>query len=138
MARKNDTKGKGKEPESSSKRRRGEVIESSSEEEAEQMQEDASSEEETQGTEDSLAFHYAGVEEVYTEQIVQWMFTLRKIDGDNPPVNTILQSTANGKVMDLSFNVIERLANFDSGPDPVRPYEYVAERRLTYNIVDDP
>ncbi|KAI3828509.1 hypothetical protein L1987_02610 [Smallanthus sonchifolius] len=89
------------------------------------------------GWEESLAFHYDGIDDVYGEAILEWMATLQRIEGDNPPQTTILRGTVNGKQADLSFQTIDKIAHFDSGAENNEPYEYVSDDKLKAHVIQE-
>jgi hypothetical protein len=58
------------------------------------------------------------------DEIIEWMATLRREDGNNPPRTMRLVGTVDNNDYELSFETMRQVANFDSLPD--HQYEYPA------------
>ncbi|KAK1430662.1 hypothetical protein QVD17_13565 [Tagetes erecta] len=79
----------------------------------------------------ALTFNNDDKEEVYLDEIIQWMTTLKKEDGSNPPFTTKLTGLVGKKKITLSFDELDKITNFDSGAVyPTREYEYLSAARV--------
>ncbi|KAJ0616911.1 hypothetical protein HanRHA438_Chr02g0094091 [Helianthus annuus] len=63
--------------------------------------------------------------DIYVNNIMEWLSTLKKNDGNNPPKTVSLTGIVNGKMATLCLTTLRQLAKFDSKPDNF--YKYVNE-----------
>ncbi|MFS7987704.1 hypothetical protein Hanom_Chr11g01026011 [Helianthus anomalus] len=66
-----------------------------------------------------LAFKGNPSREVYVKSVVEWMSTLTKDDGSNPPRTTTLNGKVNNKPITLSPVTLRQLSKFNSKADNV-------------------
>ncbi|KAM0051816.1 hypothetical protein Hdeb2414_s0007g00240961 [Helianthus debilis subsp. tardiflorus] len=72
--------------------------------------------------------------QIYLDEIITWMATLRKVLGKKPPTTTKLIGTVGETENELSFNALDKIADFDSGAtNPKRPYEYLSTEVIACN-----
>jgi hypothetical protein len=62
-----------------------------------------------------MRFNNDDSNEVYVDQIVEWMATLKKVSGNNPPMITKLTGQVNRRDIELSFVTFSQLGHFDTG-----------------------
>ncbi|KAI3745396.1 hypothetical protein L1987_58507 [Smallanthus sonchifolius] len=72
----------------------------------------------------NVSFNNDGDETVYMDAIEEWMSTLRREPGANPPATTQLIGRANGKEVVMSFTTLKKLARFDTRTTSGSPYYY--------------
>ncbi|KAK1432991.1 hypothetical protein QVD17_09895 [Tagetes erecta] len=81
------------------------------------------------GWEAALTFRDEGHgDNIPTKAILEWMSTLEKEEGDNPPVTTKLRGWVGKKEMIMSFDTIRTIVNFDSKESNL--YEYPDEESI--------
>ncbi|KAF5773312.1 hypothetical protein HanRHA438_Chr13g0597851 [Helianthus annuus] len=71
----------------------------------------------TLGWEAGVSFKGNTSGEFYIKSVMEWMSTLTKNDGSNPPRTTTLTGTVNNKPVTLSPSTLRQLAKFDSKAD---------------------
>ncbi|KAJ0586589.1 hypothetical protein HanOQP8_Chr04g0130371 [Helianthus annuus] len=64
----------------------------------------------------ALTFNNKDNPEVYQEEIIEWMSTLRKVEGDNHPWDTKLIGTVNKTEVTMSMKSLLKIAPFDTLP----------------------
>ncbi|KAJ0843478.1 hypothetical protein HanRHA438_Chr15g0691761 [Helianthus annuus] len=57
---------------------------------------------------------FKGIDDIYTDHILEWMSTLKKDDGDNPPLTTRLIGIVDDEEVVLSFAEMKKLAKYDT------------------------
>ncbi|KAI7756949.1 hypothetical protein M8C21_009993 [Ambrosia artemisiifolia] len=67
---------------------------------------------------------FKGGEFIYMDQILEWMSTLIKDEGKNPPATTRLIGKVGNKEVVLSFAVLRDLTKYDQGATVAGDYEY--------------
>ncbi|KAM0038465.1 hypothetical protein Hdeb2414_s0013g00415121 [Helianthus debilis subsp. tardiflorus] len=77
------------------------------------------------GWEEVLEFRGNESGEVYLESIMEWLSTLTKDDGNNPPRTVTLTGKVNGKQATISLASLSQIAKFDSKADNF--YTYIKE-----------
>ncbi|KAJ0686718.1 hypothetical protein HanOQP8_Chr11g0418761 [Helianthus annuus] len=83
------------------------------------------------GWEAALTYNNNNKSEVYTDEIVEWMSTLEKKDGKNPPFTTKLIGYVGNKKVALSFEAMDKIVKFDTGAvNPQREYEYLSAEKI--------
>ncbi|KAL8225445.1 hypothetical protein R6Q57_018002 [Mikania cordata] len=87
------------------------------------------------GWENVLKFNNNNLDNIYMKEIVEWMATLRKEDGNNPPRTTRLIGTVNGKEMVLSFETMNKVVKFDTKPQ--REYVYPERMQILGEATED-
>ncbi|KAJ0957133.1 hypothetical protein HanPSC8_Chr01g0023661 [Helianthus annuus] len=76
----------------------------------------------------ALTFNNKDNPEVYQEEIIEWMSTLRKVEGDNHPWDTKLIGTVNKTEVTMSMKSLLKIAPFDTLPQAqyeTRPDNYI-------------
>ncbi|KAM0008286.1 hypothetical protein Hdeb2414_s0116g00801361 [Helianthus debilis subsp. tardiflorus] len=77
------------------------------------------------GWEEVLEFRGNEIGEVYLESIMEWLSTLTKNDGNDPPRTVTLTGKVNGKPATMSLASLSQIAKFDSKADNF--YTYIKE-----------
>ncbi|KAK1437352.1 hypothetical protein QVD17_03143 [Tagetes erecta] len=80
------------------------------------------------GWEAGLTYCNNDKEEIYIEEVKQWMSTLKRNLGPNPPLTTTLKGKVHGVDVVLSMAVMDKIASFDSGiKRPGGEYTYLSD-----------
>ncbi|KAL8249440.1 hypothetical protein R6Q59_006308 [Mikania micrantha] len=75
-----------------------------------------------------VLFNNNSLDNVYMKDIVEWMATLRRDEGNNPPKTTRLIGTVNGREMILSFETMNKVVKFDTKSQ--REYVYPERQQI--------
>ncbi|KAJ0586416.1 hypothetical protein HanIR_Chr04g0151671 [Helianthus annuus] len=73
---------------------------------------------------------FTGGDEIYMDEIIEWMSNLEKDEGNNPPVTTRLIGKVNGVDVVLSFDEMKRISKYDTKATLKGPYAYPKEAEL--------
>ncbi|KAK1438245.1 hypothetical protein QVD17_04051 [Tagetes erecta] len=67
-------------------------------------------------------------DEIYLDEIITWMATLKKTPGRNPPRTTKLVGIVRGQKVELSFRTLDTIGSFDNSG---KPYEFLSDEEIT-------
>ncbi|KAJ0779147.1 hypothetical protein HanPI659440_Chr06g0223371 [Helianthus annuus] len=81
------------------------------------------------GWREFLDFNYEGKQEVYMDEILEWMSTLEKKENGSPD-KTELVGFVNGKKVVLSFAILRKYAKYDTRATNGDPYEFPSDDTL--------
>ncbi|KAJ0605052.1 hypothetical protein HanHA300_Chr02g0058631 [Helianthus annuus] len=65
---------------------------------------------------------FTGGDEIYMDEIIEWMSSLEKDEGNNPPVTTRLIGKVNGVDVVLSYDEMKRISKYDTKATLKGPY----------------
>nr|XP_022002273.1 uncharacterized protein LOC110899693 [Helianthus annuus] len=73
---------------------------------------------------------FTGEDDIYMDEVIEWMSSLEKDEGNNPPVTTQLIGKVNGVKVVLSFKEIKKISKYDTKATRNGSYIYPKDAEL--------